>query len=318
MEVPVQLTLAVIPRRAASPDLKRVKFRIGDAFLDEAYIFHCEDKATARTFRLTNSAEELRALCKTGTAFLSVGDGGIELGLPVAPDNLSTGLTGYLDAMARLAARIAELPEETSRRLVPNKSRPLEWTTKLAIALAVSCVLIVLAGFPEPRRDVQTTSAITLADGSAMDYRDAVLIPRLQNWRLANAADFPAGPPHLGEGPLFPLRLHPSSLPEDSESVYVLQGVDDSKRICVLLNGKLVYDARYEKLAAIARVSNEELKNVNWDGASSEVSLPYSADGLLVVLDPQAAKGAFILVANNGDLESFAPPDYREVRMMGW
>jgi len=237
------------------------------------------------------------------------------LGLPLAPDNLSTGLTVYLDAMARLAARIAELPGETSRRLVPIKSRPLPWTTKLAIAIAASCVLVILAGFPEPQVDPETTSAILLADGSAMDYRDAVLIPQVQNWRLANAADFPAGPPHSGKGPLFPLRLHASSLAEDSETVYVLQGADDSKRICVLLNGKLVYDARYEKLAAIAPVSNEELRNLNWDGATGERGLPYNADGLLVVIDPQDAKSAFILVANNGHLESFPPPDYHDVRM---
>lgn len=318
MEVPVQLTLAVLPRRAASCNESCVMFRVGDPFLDETYVFHCEDKETVLRFRLTNSAEELRALCKTGTAFLSVGEGGIELGLPLAPDNLSTEITGFLDAMARLAARIAELPQEKSRCLVPDRPRPLAWTTKAAIAIAVSCVVIIFAGFPEQLQDLQAASAITVADGSAIDYRDGVLIPKVQNWRLANAADFPGGPPHSGEGPLFPLRLHPSSLPEDSESVYVLQGADDSKRICVLLNGKLVYDARYEKLAAIGRVTSEELKNVNWDGASSEAGLPYNADGLLVVVDPQDAKGAFILVANNGRLESFAPPDYREVRMIGW
>ena len=318
MQVPVQLTLSATPCSAASRDLSGVPLRIGDPYLDAAYVFRFKNHADARSFRLTNSVEELRTLCKAGAAFLSVGDGGIELSLPVVPDDLSTRLTAYLDAMAQFAARIAELPGETHPRSVPNNPRRLQWSTKVAIAIAVGCVLIAVAGFPLPQQDLQTMSAITLGDGSAMDYRDAVLIPRVQNWRLANAADLPAGPPHSGEGPLFPLRLHPSSLPEDSESVYVLQGVDDSKRICVLLNGKLVDDGRDEKLAAIARVSNEELKNVNWDPASSEADLPSSADGLLVVVDPQDAKGAFILVAKNGRLESFTPSDFREVKMIGW
>jgi hypothetical protein len=318
MEVPFQLALAVMPRRATGEDPRWVTFRIEDGWLDAAYVFSCGNKEDARSFRLTNSVEELRAVCKSGTAFLSVGDGRMELSLPIAPSNLATGIVGYLDAMSRLAARIAELPGETSPRVVAIRSRRLEWKTKAAIAVAASCALIGFVGFPQPREDVQTKNAIELADGSAMDYRDAVLIPRVENWRLATAADLPAGPPHSGEGPLFPLRLHPSNLPEDSESVYVLQGVDDSKRICVLLNGKLVYDARYEKLASVASVSSEQLASLNWDGAASEVILPHGADGLLVVVDPQEAKGAFILVANNGRMESFTPLDYREVRYVRW
>ena len=312
MEAPVNLHLSAMPRRNIGTQAPGSAFPIGEPWLDATYVFNWKNAEEAKTLRAGNFIPALRALCKTGNVTLFVNNRGIDLSVPVAPKNLGAGILVCFEDMLRFAERIADVPGLSKAGLIHKISPKLGWKARVGVAAAACIAIVVIAGFPPQRQESAPPGSVALADGSAIDYRDGAAIPLLRNWRLATRSDFTYEIPQSSAGPMFPLRLRPSNAPEETESVYVLQGADESKRICILVNGKLVYDARYDKLAGVLRIPSEDLATLNWD--SSDFIPPPGADGLLILTKLADRERAYVLVVNHGHVESLAPTSYPELR----
>jgi hypothetical protein len=155
-------------------------------------------------------------------------------------------------------------------------------------------------------RTSASTRAIPLADGR--------LIPELASTRLATPKDFEASAVTwlrgLGQEPAG--RVYGNYAGSGSSAAYVLVEKDNARRVAIIANGRLVYDAEYPRIAILARVPKEALAGIQWADASVPVG---DGDGLLLVRSFDAPASGVILLLQGSQTMTGSPINYRQINL---
>jgi hypothetical protein len=319
MGAPVRFAMDLVPR-ASKPARSTSPIPTGDPYLDSTFILLSKNASDVKMLLFSGAASELKLLCKSPNVFVHAGEHNIELGIPIAPQDLGAEVMKHLDTMAHLALLISNLPGSSPIKIDRYKPRRTSWITRVAIAMGaiVTIALVIMLSQSEGNSAGRHPAKFTLADGSQIDAEDAAPIKYLKNWRSASEDDFdPEFVKALraqGKTASFPLRLQATASPEENEKAYVFKGVDNTKRLVVLVNGQRVYDVQFEKLAGVARVRSSSLDNATWAN-SKDTWLSTNGDGLLLVLDAQDPASGTILVNTGQGLRPMPLIDYRTISL---
>ena len=314
MGIPANLTLDVLPRSSDQAALSdRLPLGTGDHRFDWLYSLFTDRHSDARMLLMGPGAmDALRAVCRSSQNSFQIKNRVMSLTYSVAPADLVTEVMTSLNAMATLAECAADMPGARRGKVAPYKKKGSSPLVTAAMFVGGVAAIAVVLTFRSPSTSASERPVYTLADGSAIDVRDAGLIPHLSKWKLATQDDFdPAFAMRLREAAVnlhFPLALHPKNSDIASEKVYLFVGVEGSKRLVILMDGVLVYDARYEKLAGVAPVPNRNLDQTKWTD-SDLIWGTTNGDGLLVLVDPSDPQGARVFACSRQSVQSFTPQD---------
>lgn len=319
MGAPVRFVIDLVPR-SSKPGRPNPALPTGDPYLDATFLLLSRNSADVKMLLFSGAATELKTLCKSPSTSVHMGEQHIELGMPIAPEDLGTEILKYLDAMARLAVLVSNMPGNTPIKIAPYKPKRTSWITRAAIALAamVAIALVITLSKSEDGRDNRPPLTFTLADGSKIDTTDATPIKYLEKWRSVSEDDF--DPEFVrtlrsqGKTIFFPLRLQATASSEENEKAYVFKGVDNTKRLVVLVNGHQIYDVQFKKLAGIARIRSSSLDVAKWSNPK-DTWLSTNGDGLLVVEDAHNPASGTILVTTEGGLRPMPLADYRTISL---
>jgi hypothetical protein len=317
MGAPATITVQVLPRTLAEGGQRTgIVFRSGDSYLDSAFRLQSKRIADVRIFELSGAVNELKSLCRSRGTVVSLGNSRIELGLSVAPEDLGTELMSYLEGMALLSDRLAELPGADKIRIARYRPKTTSWITRVAMAAGAVAAIASVFFISPPINLGNTSNTFALGDGSTVNARDAAVIPTLANWRLATEADFDADflsrAHYYGQDLAIPLRFHTDNTDPEGGRAYIFSGADGAKRIAIIIQEHLIYDARYEKLAGVARISNSALEGIAWQ---SDQASPGNGDGLLILPDSHDPSSAFVLVFAAGHLNALVPENYLQISL---
>ena len=94
------------------------------------------------------------------------------------------------------------------------------------------------------------------------------------------------------------------------DTAYVLVNDEGMKRIVVLSEGRLVYDQRYRKILAAARVPAADLNAIEW---RDPLPAKPDGDGLLIVTKPEDPTANLILTFKEGSLMLGTPVNYQKL-----
>jgi hypothetical protein len=311
--VPLNCTLEVVSRTAAAGEHVGVAFRSGNARFDQTFALFSNNPEDARGLLLNDaSLVALQKLCVSSRSAVRFEKRQVEVTYRTPPGDLAGGVLLSLDAMASLARHCSELPDAARVRVAPFRAERTSLLVKAAIAVGAVVAIATMLAFRSPAQDETKTAARghVLSDGSLIDSHDAGVIPYLDRWQLATEADFNpdfvARLRYAGADFRLPLRLRPTDSDAETETVYVLKATDGSKRVLIIVNGKLVYDSRYQELEGVARVSRPNLGSIKWADDTNNADR-LNGDGLLLVFDPHDPEGARLLLAG---------PDYVHARVV--
>jgi hypothetical protein len=84
------------------------------------------------------------------------------------------------------------------------------------------------------------------------------------------------------------------------------------RRVVIVVNSAIAYDARFPSIDCIARVPKSVIGQINWLGI---VPNDVQGDGLLLVRNGEDPKSGLILFYSHGRILSAAPSDWQQVRI---
>ena len=303
--VPLNYALEVVPRNATSGEHVGVAFLSGDARFDQTFALFSNNPEDARVLLFNDtSLAALQKLCVSSRNAARIEKRQIEVHYSTTPKDLAGEVLVSLEAMASLARHCSELPDGPRIRIAPFRPEGTSLVAKAAIVIGAVVAIATVLAFRSPDREGTVARSFALSDGSVIDARDARVIPYLDRWQLATEADFNpdfvARLHYGGAGFRLPFRLRPMDSDAETETAYVLKAMDGSKRVVILVNGRLIYDSRYQKLEGVARVSKPNLGSIKWADDPNNAE-GFNGDGLLLVLDSRDPQGARLLLAGPGD-----------------
>jgi hypothetical protein len=95
------------------------------------------------------------------------------------------------------------------------------------------------------------------------------------------------------------------------DSAYLLLDASGRKRVSMLANGTVAYDAIFPKVDFLARISKSAMTKIQWMSAGP--SLAPDGDGLLVVQDANDATASVVLLKHGSQTLSARPADFNKI-----
>jgi hypothetical protein len=146
---------------------------------------------------------------------------------------------------------------------------------------------------PEALRVIPGIAEFRVA--TAQDF-DPQALSWLSRWRLQAGGVIPGNYVGVGSG---------------ESQAYILLGKDKSWRVLIVGGEQLRCDVRYPTIAIAARLPNEFIQSVQWNGPAPP---PSDRDGLLIVRSAEDPSSAVVLFLEGNEVVSGSyPADYRQV-----
>jgi hypothetical protein len=259
------------------------------------------DVQTGQTLLLINPKSSNQAACKV-CYVRKKEDGKNHVGVEFIKD--SSQFWGFALSSMQWEAPGAALPQDA-----PSASknwRAIAWPS-MALVSALGLVFLLTASHPKASA-APTPAANSIAQEMANE--EASLIPEINDYRLATAADFDPDPvlwlTHSGKPVGGTIRGAFSGFGESR--AYVMMGNNKTWRILIMTDGTLRCDAQYKSVAIAVRVPKETIANIEWaDSPPTDVD----GDGLLVVRSAKDTTSGVVLFLSGDRVVSGTPVDYR-------
>jgi hypothetical protein len=315
MRVPATISFFLMPKIFAAKNEGRVLMRTGSAPLDRR--FHARTDHPMEFKMLTAGAAirgGLEQLCCSTQTGLTVKDRVIELSELTIPPFTANHVFDHLQSMLTLAKGIHEMPGADLVKVDPLPRRGSSWPVRIALAGGLVCLLALL--FTQPYNRMPGASANTnTAQPSGVAPDDATKMQQLQGWHAATREDFPAAVQRY----LQQRRLEPAGhivvdfagRGHAIDSAYLLLDASGRKRVSMLANGTVAYDAIFPKVDFLARISKSAMTKIQWMSAGPP--LAPDGDGLLVVQNANDPTASVVLLRHGSQTLSARPADFNKI-----
>ncbi|HYX53134.1 MAG TPA: hypothetical protein VE783_06765 [Candidatus Limnocylindrales bacterium] len=313
MRVPATFGLEVMPKTQQRPVEGRVLMRTGSQQLDARFNARSSQPVEVRMLLSTHEARQaLETLCCSSQTGLSIRGQMMELSELTIPSFAAKHVLDHLQAMGELGRRIQEMPGATAIKIEPWP-RPAN-SVVIRVALALGLVALIALLFAQPyNHPVASGTVGAVAGSSGVDTADASRIPRLTGWHVASADDL--------RGAVIFLRAHGAPLTGHiradfsggvgmHDSAYLLLDPNGQRRLTMLAEGQVLYDAIFPHADALARIPKADLAKIQW--TTSPQFVP-DGDGLLVIQSAEDPTSSLVLLKHGPQIYSAHPADYNQI-----
>jgi hypothetical protein len=290
--------------------------RSGNPQVDSRCTTRTDDPIQAKLF--LSSAEtqkQIGNLCGSGTSFLTLSPGKIELSEALIPVATADHVLRCLNSLVALSKQAAKMPGSYRTRVEPIRHERSSWLLRAALVIGV----IVAVGTV-----VSNQARLSKAEGAdpgvrpdGLSREEVNVIPDAKQWRVADPAefssDFTAWMQRSGASPASKIELAPDEkgLPSSVAYLFVTEKTPDVKRVVWVVDRQVLCDV-VDKIEGIAKVPKQSMSRIAWSESSTPVETA-EGDGLLVVRDYGDATTATVFFVNNGKLYSGIPADFHNV-----
>ncbi|HWR15843.1 MAG TPA: hypothetical protein VN577_13530 [Terriglobales bacterium] len=304
--------LSATPISADVPDLGRNEIRSGDSIFDQRFTIRTDQPTQARLLLSRQNLGHLQKLCCSSNTFFNISRGEIELNEMVVPaSNTADHLLQHIESIRSLADAIHAIPGSENVR-IPEYHRDRHIPLRIALVLGVLTAIIVVVGAARSSKILPSFAAQSQYVPDGMSPNEAVVINKLEGWRLATMEDLPPE----GAGWLRSVGLEPgkvtgdfSGLGTNNDVAYLLVNDKHHFRLLLIANHAVRYDVEYPNMGAIGRIPKGVVRSTQWNGDAPEAV----TDGLLVIPIPQDRSGAMAMFFGEKGITAGSPQDYQTV-----
>lgn len=312
MRVPSKFNLSVTPKTASFTGEGRVLMRTGSASLDKRFNVRSDTPLEIRL--LTGTTQALASLeqicCSTQTGF-TIKNGAMELSELTIPPFTANHVFDHLQSMLVIARRVAEMPGASEIRVVPLPPRGSNWTIRIALSLALVCLVALLFAQPYGR---SSGSSVVVANTSGVPAVDAIRVPRLNGWHVMTADDFSGAATRFLNDHHLPATGHIyadfAGRGALAGSAYLLINSEGQCRVSMLSAGMVAYDAVFPRVDLVARIPKASLGRIQWNSAPQ---FPSDGDALLVVQNVDDPAASLVLLRHGLQTYSGRPADFTQI-----
>jgi hypothetical protein len=312
MRVPSNFTLSVTPKSASFTGEGRVLMRTGSTSLDKRFNARSDTPLEIRL--LTGTTQALASLeqicCSTQTGF-TIKIGAMELSELTIPPFTANHVFDHLQSMLVVARRVAEMPGASEIRVVPLPRRGSSWSIRVALSLALVCLVALLFAQPYGR---SSGTSVVVANTSGVPAVDASRVPRLKGWHVMTPDDFSGAASRFLADHHLPATGHIyadfAGRGTLADSAYLLVNGEGQSRVSMLSAGMVAYDAVFPRIDLLARIPKASLGRIQWNSAPQ---FPSDGDALLVVQDVDDPAASLVLLRHGLQTYSGRPADFTQI-----
>ncbi len=315
MQANARCNLFVAPIRARSTE-GAARLHTSHALLNTRCSVRTDEVLEARALLQSRQLpDELWRLCCSSEAYLSLANGRLEYSeaqLP-APDT-----AGWIRRHLRSLAVVAAAAQGTA--VPPEEAVPSLWAQTPIWVAMTSTALIVIGLFTYVNAK-SSRAHVQAAPHPAPFVSDvpaplAAQIPDAGSWRLARPTDFDpravdwAAEQHTATSGSFTAKF---TTEDSKDEVYVLVNPKSSeRRVVVLVNGVLRFDANLPELALVARIPAGNVSNIEW---KAKPTSPPDGEGLLVLRRYDDPSSSIVIYYSGLRALTAIPVDYHRVNL---
>jgi len=270
-----------------------------------------EARALLQTRQVT---DELWNLCCSSEAFVSIANGRLEFSEALLPKPDTLGwVRRHLQSMAVICAA-------AQGKAAPREETPPSVWAQAPVWVAIASTAVLVVGLftyvnaKTARARAANAEIVSPPFVSDIPAADAEKIPNAGSWRLARPSDFDpraiqwAAQQRADASGSIPGKFSAS----DSDDIaYVLVDPKTSnRRVVILVNGTMRFDANLDELALVARVPAGNISNIDW---KVKPTSPSDGDGLLVLRRYDDAGSAILIYCSGLRTLNAVPQDYHRI-----
>ena len=317
---PASFAMSIVPKGARSTE-GRVLVRTSDDLIDARFATRSDDPAHARMFFGSRGViAELQKLCGSSKTFITFTRGAIEISELAIPSFPGEHILAHLESLSRLSEQLKKLPGSDQVKVKPiRRERHLLLRTAIAVGIVAAVASVIAAN--QPPREAPVSVAADDAIPSGIPPIDADRITGLSKWKLAGEADFDAD----AAGWLNSLGMKPSGRVEASfidaparnsvihDAAYLLRNDQNQRRVVMLANGVVRFDANFPYVLLLARVPKSSISRIEWAGRAPQEP---DGDAILIVRKPQDRASGLVVFLSGGQIVAGVPADYQTVPLL--
>ena len=203
--------------------------------------------------------------------------------------------------------------EQESLKASEGRTKTRGWRVfRWPIIALAACVALFIIWASVRRASEGGSAALQNSTSAGVAPDDALLIPRIERFRLATGEDFdPDAVSWLrGSGQQVSGKIPGVYSGHDNSSAYILISKENARRVVILADRQTRYDAEYPVIAIASRVPKETIQKISWADPSPPES---DGDGLLIVRAADAPTSGVVLFLRGSRVVSASPVDYRQI-----
>ncbi len=327
MRVPATLQLSLLPKSVLPKSvlLKTVPagsegavvVRTGSALLDRRFNARTGHPAECKMLFAGQAARaSLEQLCCSTQTSFSIAERAMELTELTVPAFTATHVFDHLQAMLILANYLFEMPGASQIKVEALPRQGSSWPIRAALAGGLACLIALL--FLQPYSHTRVTANAVVHPWSGILPADAARLQQLQGWRVATTEDFsPSGLRFLRENQLEAsghIRADFAGRGRPLDSAYLLVNGSGRKRISMLAEGMLAYDAVFDQADALARVPKNNVAKIQWI-ASAPQFVP-EGDALLIIQNANDPSTGLVVLKHGTQTHSARPADFTKIDLV--
>ncbi|HEY7405837.1 MAG TPA: hypothetical protein VIB39_20090 [Candidatus Angelobacter sp.] len=316
MRVPATFGFSLMPKTTLGGE-GRVLLRTGSAALDRRFNARSDNPVEFKMLAAGSTAlGSLEQLCCSTQSGFSVKDRTMELSELTIPPFTANHVFDHLQSMLIVAKGLQEMPGSDRIKVDPLPRRGSSWPVRVALAGGLICLVALL--FTQPYSHPANANAMPPPPPSGIMPADAARLQQLQGWRVVTPDDF-------SNSALRALREHNlvpaghitgdfSGQGRAEDSAYLLADDEGRRRISMVANGTVAYDAIFPKIDFLARVPNSNLAKIQWMTKAPQ----FTADGdaLLVVQNANDPTASMVLLRHGTQTYSVRPKDFTKIDLV--
>jgi hypothetical protein len=310
MRVRSTMNFSVVPKKIAGTAWGKAAIRTGSDSLDTRFNTYTDDPAHAHLLLSSNQAlTNMEKLCCSTQTDFAIKPGSMQLSELAIPQYAHRHLLEHLESMASIARFLQEIPG-AARVVIQPVRKPVSWTIRVALALGLAGLVVLLFLQKKTESTVANGAAHppeTIADVSA---KDAEHILQLQGWHVVQAEE-------LSRPAVLYLRDH--GLPvsghlsadfagrgDAQDAAYSFANDKNERRVTMLAQNVVVYDAVFPKAELIAIIPREKVSRIGW---ATTQQIAAEGDALLVVEDTNVPNSSLAMFKHGTKIYSVRPAD---------
>jgi hypothetical protein len=313
VKVPSAFTFSLTPRQAPAV-LKGTVFNVPN--LSTNFVGRTDSVLEANQLIDSPSVRKaLSAICISQKTFLNLMPGRLLIEDLLIPSDVFERVMVRLQALSTINAQLEKFPGADKRKPKLVRHDRTSWAFRAALAAGIIVTIAVLAqnavtasSKPTPRPAKEVASSIA--------KNDAILIPKIQDWRPVEDSnfdpDFTSWMQSSGAKPSSELMFSADSSRLRDDKVYFLTNAKGQKRVVAIVDHRVALDGVYEHVAGVAIVPMDVVSKVEWPMSRTPFK-EIPGDGLLIVRDFNAKDGATLLFFGDNGHVSGMPENYQQL-----
>ncbi len=313
MRVPAKFRLTVMPKEnSTGPD--GIPMNLG---LPTGYA--ASTSSSFEAGQLLGAPPVKRALahiCQSSKFYLEISPERLLISELLIPELVCERVLAELACASLLATELEKFPGADLRKIIPLRHDRSSWKFRGALAAGV---IVTIAGIAQNGVNASNRSAaVPVKKSSAIPRIDAVLLPHIDDWRLAEASDFDSRfvswMQEYGLNARHVLDFSSDQSRRQDARAYFLVNDKGERRIAIFVDHRVLFDTIFPAAEGIAVVPMDSVDKIQWPMSR----VPFdrqkvSGDGLLVVRNLDKTDGALLLFFANNNMYSGAPENFQHI-----